>query len=185
MPLISDLNLKNDGSKRFQKVSYRPWDEELLTPFSKAEDNSIVPLSSSNEDVKNNNKPNSTKVIKSTISNINPTNSLINLEVIQFSTQDLEKESRRLFGAKKIILQYLLQHIEETHNEYVITKAITMDECTLNCKLPPNTTKATLQKLKHRNLLETHENKPGRGGYARYKFSKNVYKFFIGKYNHL
>ena len=58
-----------------------------------------------------------------------------------------------------------------------------MDEFTLICKLTPNTIKGMLQKLKIKKLLETYENKPGRGGYARYKFIKEIYTFFSKNLN--
>lgn len=168
MPLISNQIKKNEPSKHFQKKTYRPWDEDsLITDNSKVSD----------------------KVIhNTTISNINHYNvnddSNLSTQVKDLEEKqqlvifDYKKELRNLFGAQKLILQYLLNQIEEEHDGYIITKPIYMSELIESCKLSINTIKGTLQTLKARKFFETHENKQGRGGYARYKFNKEVFTFF-------
>ena len=174
MPLITDLLHKKEGSKLFQKKTYRPWDDELIMSSSQINinDDSSEALASEDKNID-----------ASKENDIDTTIAADQLKINQISCQDLEKEFRGLFGAQKIILQYVLKLIEDRLTEYVITKSISMDEFTIECNLPPNTIKTMLQKLKHKNLLETHEYKPGRGGYSRYKIPNDVYNFFTKRYS--
>ena len=171
MPLISEF--KNNKKTVFQKKSYRPWDNNLSEDIEK--DNSIKestkPLFTDLDNLVDNNIINSEQQIF--IGNDENTKTPLNhIEL------DLKKELRNLFGAQRIIMQYLLKNTEDNTQEYMITKNISMKEFTLSCKLPPNTIKTTLQKLKAKSLLTTYENKRGRGGYGRYQFTKLVYNFF-------
>jgi hypothetical protein len=186
MPLISDLLIKKEPNKRFKKIPYRPWDNEQSSssPQEAVKDSSLELLSSGNKAFDANEKT-TDPAINKTSSGVSSTAILLSSpEIHQFSEQSLEKEFRGLFGAQKIILQHLLTLGEERIDEYVITKSISMDEFALACQLPPNTIKTMLQKLKHKNLILRYENKPGRGGYARYRIIKIVYDFFVEKYFH-
>jgi len=169
MPLITN-HKDREVSKRFQKKSYRPWDDESLITNPQ-----IITNNSANED----SPPNGNN-----INDIKNASSLNKNDIFtdDLTEVDLKKELRDLFGAQKTIIQYLLQQIEEDNNEYLVTKAISMEEFKITCNLTPNTVKGMLQKLKTKKLLKTYENKPGRGGYARYTFGKNIYTFFL---NHL
>lgn len=104
---------------------------------------------------------------------------LLNNEKLDEKYIDLQKELRALYGAQKVIILYLLKQIDETTDHYVVTKNISMNDLISMSNIPENTIKGTLQKLKSKNLFETYENKPGRGGYARYKFTKNIYDFLF------
>lgn len=178
MPLISDISKKT--KTRFQKKSYRPWDDELTKIGDSKIDNTHDNKSSSNT-ISQSIQPEYTDEVS--YNKIKSNNILSESGADYFHTLDLKKELRNLFGAQKIIIQYLLRQIEENDDEYFFTKAISMDEFTTECKLPPNTIKGMLQKLKNKKLLEAYENKPGRGGYARYKFAKIIYSFFIKNFN--
>lgn len=181
MPLISDLDKKNiEKTKIFKKKAYRPWDNDLsdyttITPVKEIDDEKFLP-----ED-KDNKKNLADDELDNEIAKVS------SASVPLFSNQslelNLEKELRNLYGAQRIIIKYLLNQIEETANEYVITENISMEEFVSACNLPPNTIKGMLQKLKLKKLLESYENKPGRGGYARYKFAMEIYTFFSKKLN--
>jgi hypothetical protein len=162
MPSITDLKNIKKTNKIFKKKEYRPWaGEEENKPTNKiieSKEKSSVSL----DKLKN------------------------NKEIIQhehFLEIDLEKTWRCLYGAKKTILGIILTHIEETQNEYVITNAITTNQLILDSSLPANTIKTTLQQLKQDYLIVNHETKPGKGGFARYKISKNVYEYFVAKFS--
>lgn len=181
MPLISDIDKSKKTNSRFQKKSYRPWDDEL--PQNNKQNNSTIQqLSSTDKDYINPSK------IEFTNSNIDQNMHLVDISP-PFTTclpeLNLNKELRKLFGAQKIIIKYLLEQVEENNNEYLVTKSIAMEEFTLACKLPPNTIKGMLQKLKTKKLIYTYENKPGRGGYARYNFTQEVYLFFLKNLNNI
>lgn len=177
MPLISDITKKT--KTRFQKKSYRPWDDKLpAIENSKIDDNHDK---LSNNTISQNTKSDYNNEVS--YNKINQNDVLPEGSVNDIDIPDLKKELRNLFGAQKIIIQYLLNQVEENDGEYFFTKAISMDEFTTISKLPPNTIKGMLQKLKNKKLLEAYENKPGRGGYARYKFNKTVYSFFIKIFN--
>lgn len=173
MPLISDIDKNKTLKARFQKKSYRPWDDALPKNNNQIDSTISQNLLSDNKNFKDNIDQNTVLIDD------------INVAFPSYLPElNLKKELRNLFGAQKIIIKYLLEQIEENTNEYLITKGISMDEFTLACKLPPNTIKGMLQKLKAKKLLDTYENKPGRGGYARYNFTQEVYSFFLQNLNH-
>lgn len=149
MPLISEID-KNKSP--FKKRAYRPWDD---TP------NTEIPNHNNTDDSKE-------------ILNFHKKDD----SLVSFSEEELKREFRQMFGAQKIIMQFLVNNIEDKHAEHVITKSITIDEFSSTCQLPSNTIKSTLLKLKNKGFFVTHENKPGRGGYARYKFLLSTVNFF-------
>lgn len=151
MPLISEIE-KNKTKNSFKKRAYRPWDDTPNTELSNHNN-----TSDSKEKLDFHKKDDS---------------------LVSFSEEELKQESRQMFGAQKIIMQFLVNNIEDKHTEHVITKSITIDEFSSACQLPSNTIKSTLLKLKNKRFFVTHENKPGRGGYARYKFLFSTVNFF-------
>jgi hypothetical protein len=168
MPLISDIKKDKEKSKIFKKKSYRPWDENELSSFH----NIITTIGESDDNIS---LMDTDKVFIHSTTTHSPLDN--------FSEQNLKKELRNLFGAQKIVMQYLLNQIEEANDEFVVTKCIVINEFSTMCKLPSNTIKSTLLKLKSKGLLETYEKKPGRGGYARYKFTQNIFTFFTKNIN--
>lgn len=151
MPLISEIE-KNKIKGSFKKRAYRPWDDTPNTELS---------------------NHNNTDNIKEKSDVLKKDGSLMS-----FSEEELRKEFRQMFGAQKVIMEFLVNNIEDTHAEYAITKSITIDKFSSACQLPSNTIKSTLLKLKNKHFFVTHENKPGRGGYARYKFLLDTVNFF-------
>ena len=105
------------------------------------------------------------------------------LNVDNINSVELEKIWRGLYGAKKTLLKIILQNTEETHDGYIITKAITISQLMTNSSLPANTIKSALQLLKHSNLISNYETKPGKGGFARYKVPTKVYEYFVERYS--
>jgi hypothetical protein len=105
------------------------------------------------------------------------------LNVDSLNSIELEKIWRGLYGAKKTLLNIILQNIEETHDSYVITKTITNSQLITNSSLPSNTIKSAIQQLKNSYLISNYETKPGKGGFARYQVPKNVYEYFVEKYS--
>lgn len=152
MPLISEIE-KNKAKNSFKKHAYRPWDDAPNTEPSNHHntDNSKEKLDFYKKDD----------------------------SLVSFSEEELKKEFRQMFGAQKIIMQFLVNNIEDKYDAHVITKSITIDEFSSTCQLPSNTIKSTLLKLKNKRFFVTHENKPGRGGYARYKFLLSTFNFFL------
>ena len=183
MPLISDIDKSKKIKTLFQKKSYRPWDDELPKNNNQIDSTIKQHLSSDSKNCTNPSK------VEFTNNNIDQDTALIDNVNESFTTYlpelNLKKELRNLFGAQKTIIKYLLEQIEENNNDRLITKGISMDVFTLACKLPPNTIKGMLQKLKAKKLLHTYENKPGRGGYARYNFTQEVYSFFLKNLNNI
>lgn len=164
MPSITDLTTIRKTNKLFKKKAYRPW----------------------GDDDKKNSEPDSPEITKSK-----------NIDVVLLKDQqnkvtvtpdsypidmELEKIWRCLYGAKKTLLNIILQNIEEIHDTYVITSAITTQQLMLRSSMLANTIKTSLQQLKQDSLIFNHETKPGKGGFARYKISKNVYEYFIEKF---
>ena len=177
MPLISDIDKNKKIKTLFQKKSYRPWDDELLKNNGQIDrvinqqlspDSTNCPSPSETEPTNSNNDQDIVSI-----------DNIKELSTTYLSELNLKKELRNLFGAQKTIIKYLFEQIEEDKNDRIITKGVSMDEFALSCKLPPNTIRGMLQKLKAKKLLNTYENKPGRGGYARYYFTKEVYSFFL------
>lgn len=156
MPLISEIE-KNKAKNSFKKRAYRPWDDSPNTE----------PANHHNTDDN-----------KEKLAFYKKDDSLVS-----FSEEELKKEFRQMFGAQKIIMQFLVNNIEDKYDEHVITKSITIDEFSSTCQLPSNTIKSTLLKLKNKRFFVTHENKPGRGGYARYKFLLSTFNFFLKSFS--
>jgi hypothetical protein len=162
MPLITDL-IKKEVNTKFKKKEYRPWDLSITNP--------------SEENLKS--EPSNTHEARNIAKEIAGNEGDLNVTIP--SPLNLEKEWRNLYGAKKDVLIYMIKKIEEDNDNRIITKNITLEQLVNELQLPPNTIKGALQQLKKSNLLYTEENKPGRGGYARYRILKNVYTFFEAK----
>lgn len=163
MPLITDLIIKKEATAKFKKKEYRPWDISI----SSAEEEKLIPDQVHSSEVQSITQE---QVDKKT-----------NLSDVIFSSFNLEKEWRNLYGAKKEVFICLIKRIDESDDSKVITKNITLDQLATELNLPPNTIKGALHQLKKSNLLYTEETKPGRGGYARYRILKSVFSFFETK----
>lgn len=167
MPSIDDLKKKKiETSKKFQKKPYRPWDD--LFSNNAQDDKEVLREDLSRDNVDKD--PESSKQ-----------NEEKKEESVSFEDVRLEKVFRDLYGAQKSILKYVLNSVEEEGEGGYISTSIAIIEISTSTKIPINTVKATLQKLKKKDLLQSYENKPGRGGYARYKINKKNYDFFSKK----
>ncbi|MDG1437293.1 MAG: hypothetical protein P8P83_05910 [Rickettsiaceae bacterium] len=165
MPSITDFKNTKRINKLFKKKEYRPWgtvgEKQSTTSSSKT-------IQSEN------NNSLYTEEIESKLQILPSTSS---------TDAELDKTWRCLYGAKKTLLEIIINNIEENCDSYVITSAITTNQLLLESALPVNTIKTSLQQLKHNLLISNYETKPGIGGFARYKISKDVYEYFIKKFS--
>lgn len=95
---------------------------------------------------------------------------------------DLEKIWRHLYGAKKIILEQIINNIEEKNKDYCITYPLNTSQLEKITSLPANTIRSNFQRLKKEGLILFYERKPGVGGFARYQISYSLYNFFSEKF---
>jgi len=165
MPLIADLNNKKKINNKFEKKLYRPWDDISTITHENVINNTN--LSNHKQQLSTINKNDSEQAINH-----------ITLAISNFSEEELKKLQRTLFGAQKTLLIYLLEKKEEGFDNYIITECIYSEEVHKTLKLPLNTIKGMLQMLKKKKLIETFENKPGRGGFSRFKIAVQIYNYF-------
>ena len=168
MPLITDFKTKKEVKAKFKKKEYRPWDLPSADIDKKPSDTGETADSEVKKSVQEHAKKKSEEN---------------NVSEVFLASSDLEKQWRSLYGAKKEVLLYLLQNIEESDENKVVTKNITLEQLAQDLHLPSNTVKGALYQLKKSNLLCTEEKKPGRGGYARYRILRSIFTFFETKAN--
>ena len=179
MPLIKDILKESERKKKFQKKAYRPWDDEI----------SLHAEISQEEVYQSNNDKNVVVDDPSLVSGDN----ILNLVSSQVRTQinvklsaediDMEKCLRDLYGAQRIVFKFLINlQIQEVGGVF-ITQPIAANEIVLATKLPINTVTTVIGRLKLKKLIQTYESKPGRGGYGRYSFAENIYKFFSKRFS--
>lgn len=175
MPLIKDIVLNEaDHKKKFQKKAYRPWDDDMpIKTYDIPEESNYIPSGE---------KVNMQVLPVADVANV------VSLQLISQShgnlldELDLEKSLRDLYGAQRVIFKFLIGlQVQELENIFV-TQPIATNEIALATKLPMNTITTVIGRLKIKKLLQTYENKPGRGGYGRYSFSKYIYSFFLKKF---
>lgn len=99
------------------------------------------------------------------------------------NSYDLEKIWRYLYGAKKLLLKIIVNSIEENNDHYVITYPLSSQRLSEETTLPINTVRSASQRLKHDKIIFYYEQKPGRGGFTRYKIPVRVYKYFLEKFS--
>lgn len=151
MPTIDDLKLKN-RSKKFEKISYRPWEFENNNPQGKPTN----PITDRPE----------------------PENKLVTQETTSHEvSNDFAKILRSLFGIQKNIMFFLCNKISHEDNHYAYTFAFSAHDIVDYTRSTKNSIASSLLRLKQKNLIATHENKPGRGGFASYKLDKELCKF--------
>jgi len=168
MPLIADLNSKKKTNNKFEKKLYRPWDDISTIAYENViNDTSLTNHKQQLDTVKKNDSKQATS-----------TSNHIILTSSNFSEEELKKLQRTLFGAQKTLLIYLLEKKEESFDNYIITECIYSEEVHKTLKLPLNTIKGMLQMLKKKKLVATFENKPGRGGFSRFKIARQIYDYF-------
>ena len=166
MPLIKDILKESERKKKFQKKAYRPWDDEisLLTENLQEE----VYQSSSDKDL-----------IVDDLSLVSE------YKISKFSAEDIDMEKclRDLYGAQRIVFKFLINLQMQELCGVFITQPIAANEIVLATKLPINTVTTVIGRLKLKKLIQTYESKPGRGGYGRYSFADNIYRFFSKRFS--
>ncbi len=179
MPLIKDILKEPERKKKFQKKAYRPWDDEISLhtensqeegPQSNGDKNLVVDAPS--------------LVSEDRISNL--VSSQVSPEInTKLSAEDIDMEKclRDLYGAQRIVFKLLINlQIQEVGGVF-IAQPIAANEIVLATKLPINTVTTVIGRLKLKKLIQTYESKPGRGGYGRYCFAENIYKFFSKRFS--
>ena len=96
---------------------------------------------------------------------------------------DMEKCLRDLYGAQRVVFKFLISLQVQELDGIFVTQPIATNEIALATKLPMNTITTVIGRLKIKKLLQTYECKPGRGGYGRYNFSFDIYRFFSKKFS--
>jgi hypothetical protein len=191
MPLIDDLKTKK--TNKFVKKPYRPWQSEDLDNNSLT--NSEVP---SNPDIVETEIPEKNKTESS--NKLAPKTDLLRTEKLKNDTskeednitltsenltntqaKDLEKFYRGLYGVQKIVLQSILEDMSHNEDGFGFSHPLVYNEFSLSIKIPINSIKGALQKLKQAGILEIYDSKPGRGGYGCYKIKEDVIMFFKNK----
>jgi predicted transcriptional regulator len=92
-------------------------------------------------------------------------------------TEDFEKTIRYLHGIQKEIIIYLCKNIDNVDNNYAYTKAISSNEMASNLDESKTSLSSSLYRLKKKNLVQSYENKTGRGGFASFMLDKSFYEF--------
>ena len=151
MPTIDELKLKNK-SKKFEKVSYRPWEIDVET-------HKDIPENVPKED-NNTNK----EINKLTDSSSNINNNFVTT-------------LRGLYGIQKNILYYLCNKISHEDTQFAYTFAFSIHDLVQYTRSTKNSIASSLLRLKQKNLISAHEKKTGRGGFASYKINKDFCKF--------
>ena len=101
-----------------------------------------------------------------------------NKELInQYDNQDLEEKLLDLGNSQKYIMECLIKNINTTKTEenFVLTNRISSLDVHKYTRIPINTIVRSIFLLKKANIISTFKTKPGKGGYAIYKISKEIY----------
>ncbi|OJX08959.1 MAG: hypothetical protein BGO76_06420 [Caedibacter sp. 38-128] len=151
MPTIDELKLKS-RSKKFEKVSYRPWEIDVET--------SKTPTSIDHKEEQNSSK-----------------DTLNHTGLPSENNIDFTKTLRALYGLQKNILFYLCNKISHEDSQYAYTFAFSVHDLVEYTRSTKNSIASSLLRLKQKNLISAHENKPGRGGFASYRINKDFCKF--------
>lgn len=175
MPLIKDVLKETEHKKKFQRKAYRPWDDEVSTPSIDQKKEEFIKECVSD--------------LAESVEILTPKNlSIVSLpsnggkQEKAIEDLDLEKCLRDLYGAQRVVFKFLINLQTQEINDICVTQPISTNEIALATKLPTNTIKTVIGRLKSKNLIKTSEWKPGRGGYGRYGFDSSVYSFFLKKF---
>jgi hypothetical protein len=92
-------------------------------------------------------------------------------------SQDLEEKLLDLGNSQKYIMECLIKNINTTKKEedFVLTNRISSLDIHKYTRIPINTIVRSIFLLKKANIIATFKKKPGKGGYAIYRISKEIY----------
>jgi hypothetical protein len=150
MPTVDELKDKLK-TKKFKKVSYRPWDMEQNPTVEEVKLSTLAQQSEAD--------PNSKK--KETLS-YSPWS----------SQSEGAKSFRLLHGTQRNIMIFVCNKISHEDEEFSYTFPFPISELVEYTHSTTASIQGSLYQLKKKNLISTYENKPGRGGFASYKISK-------------
>lgn len=183
MPLITDVLKETDRKRKFQKKAYRPWDDDMSVSNN---NDKVIDVDFVNDHEVLHDKVDAVETPSQIYTEINQV--LTASQVIDFKETsevaeiDKEKCLRDLYGAQRIIFKFLIMMPVQDKGSVFVTEPLSTNEIALSIKLPINTIKTVIGRFKAKKLLDSYENKPGRGGYGRYSFSKDLYEFFLKKF---
>ncbi|MDP1723425.1 MAG: hypothetical protein Q8L85_01830 [Alphaproteobacteria bacterium] len=157
MPLIKDLMKEKDLTTKFKKKSYRPWDDDILS-----------------SSVENDQSSNTEQAVIESADQRSPVQS----QDVQVDQQliNYEREYRNLYGVQKSIIAYFLKTIESNDSEYYYTQPIIIKDLSVIVKSAAPSVHTSLQRLKQKGLIESHDNKRGKGGYGCYKIKVDIFQ---------
>jgi hypothetical protein len=183
MPLITDVLKETDRKKNFQKKAYRPWDDDMSVYNN---DDKVMDEDFVNDQEVLHDRVEAVGMPSQTYTEKNqllPTSQVIDFKETSEAVEiDKEKCLRDLYGAQRIIFKFLIMMPVQDKGGIFVTEPVSTNEIALSIKLPINTIKTVIGRFKSKKLLDSYENKPGRGGYGRYSFSKDLYEFFVKKF---
>lgn len=162
MPLIKDLIKENDLITKFKKKPYRPWDDDIL---SVGVENNLNDIDQSVSEVINQNV------------SIKFEDEQVDQQLINY-----EMEYRNLYGVQKSIMAYFFKMIELNDDDYYYTQPIIIKNLSVLIKSSAPSIHTSLQRLKQKGLIESHNNKRGKGGYGCYKIKVDIFNVFQKKF---
>lgn len=161
MPKIDTLNLKKE-TKKFKKVAYRPWEME--------------------EDLEKGIPPSPPVLVE----NFSPSDKLHTQNKVPLdNNSDAKKALRFIHGLQKDILVFLCQNVETIEKEEVYTSPLSIQSISEFINTSRASISCSLTRLKSKGLLSPYESKTGRGGFASYKISKNIYTLIMAEDSNL
>lgn len=166
MPSIDDLNFKKNKSKKFKKVSYRPWDIQP-TPDEEVfnEKEKVPPTLFPSE-----NKLPPTKILDENI--------LKDVKEVE-NPESIDKIIRDIWGVQKSIFVYMLENIQFRENGYQITNPIVTADLVSCTNSKENTVRSSIYRLHQRKYIDYYDRKTGKGGYACYRIKEDLAEAFL------
>lgn len=100
-----------------------------------------------------------------------------NIVATHTSVQDLEEKLLDLGNSQKYIMEFLVKNVNESKisEEFILTNRISSLDMNKYTRIPVNTITRCISLLKKADIISTFKKKSGKGGYAIYKISKDVY----------
>lgn len=88
-----------------------------------------------------------------------------------------------LYGVQRSILTFLFENIAHEDNVYFYTHFIDMRTLMRFTSCSKDTVETSLRRLRHKNVIESWQNKRGRGGFVSFRIRKEIRDIFLNKRN--
>ena len=155
-PIVHESSVKK---KEFKKVSYRPWDDDVL---GKIEEEGVG--------VKEVSIPVPTEELTASVTHVmnatkpNALDEKTTLAKIFFS----------LYGVQRNILRFLINNISHEDEVHVYTFPINLKNVIIFTSSSKNTVETSIRRMKEKKLIESCDHKRGRGGYVTFRIPVNL-----------